>query len=291
MRNHLKEVPADATTAGNPARPPQPTDLTLSNGLTLPSPGWPGLEGLHERLAYAAYDKDLAARHSLVNLFQDRTPLAVKAYIESGDSDSTARTIGRVFHSLIDGADDFVVVDASDRRTKIYQAAAAASPGKDVVLRSEMDELLRMRDSFQAHSMVQSLLKGATREASVFWKDPGTGLRLKARPDVLSKAVLLDVKTTRDFKALEADAEGYGYFRQAAWYADGVRAVTGWEFDRFLIVAVEKKAPYDVRVYEVGPRAMKRAREQNIRNLETYAECLHTQEWRGHAQVIEVLSP
>lgn len=292
MRTQPKDIAGDETSpaiSGQPAGGTAAPGLSLSNGLTLPR----GLAGYHSALPYAAYDDDPAWRFSIVDRISV-SPLYLKTSLEA-DSDSTAKTLGRVFHTIALQPElleqTVVVVDASTRSTNIFKAAAAQAGGKDVVLRHEFEDLCRMRDRFHANTLNRTLLQGAEREASLFWLDPTTGLPCKARLDAVKAGVVIDVKTTRDLARFEYDARDYGYIRQGGWYTSAVEAVTGQTVDSFLLIAVEKQAPFDSKVFEVGRQALKGARAQNALNLAMLATCLAADRWPGHPEVIEELAP
>lgn len=291
-------IPAEdpATTAAaapsSSSTPEVPPTLTLSSGLVLPPR--PALAGFFEDLSYRDYDKDPALRHSTVNKLTDSTPAEFLAALAE-DVESTALTVGRVFHTITlereIAAQTVHVVDAATRNTNRYKEAVAAHPDKDVILKWEFDDLCRMRDSFRSKAINREHLDGAYVESSIFWDDPVTGLACKARPDILAKGLIADLKSTRDFRAFVDDAEKYGYFRQAAWYIDGARAVTGHTYETFRFLVVEKKAPFDTRIFEVGPRALAKARRQNAANLSLYQRCLLANKWPGHPELVEELAP
>lgn len=274
-----------------PASPaPMPGSLVLSNGLTLP----PGLAGLHRGLPYVAYDDDLALRISVLDRISV-SPLYLQASLGEEDDETPSKRAGKIFHTVVLQPElveaTTVVVDATTRTTNVYKAAVARYPEKIVVLRHEFDVLCRMRDRFHAKALNRSLLKDADFEASCFWVDPISGIRCKARPDVLAAGHVVDIKTTRAIRYFRQDAEVYGYIRQAAWYLDGVRAVTGKRIDKFIFIAVEKKAPFDSQVFELGPKALAKARAENDESLARYNACLRSNEWPGYPEVTQELAP
>ena len=77
-----------------------------------------------------------------------------------------------------------------------------------------------MVKAIQAHPFACRLLEGGTREASVLWDDPFSGLPCKARPDLLpGKLTVIDVKTTSD--ASEITPSGTNYTPQARGVSGG----------------------------------------------------------------------
>ena len=126
------------------------------------------------------------------------------------------------------------------------------------------------RAATASHEILQELLEGAEVEASYYWRDPGSNLLLKARPDLVNKKkrILLDFKTTIDgsFAQFQRAIANYQYHVQGAFYLDGVNSVLEGDFDKFILIAVEKQAPYEIALYsldaasiEVGRETYKRA--------------------------------
>jgi len=284
-----------APVAGSPTQSaggiaPAPA-LQLATGF---APRWPGLDGLHERLPYARYHEDPALRHSVLNRISV-SPAFLKLSLELGGDDSTAKTQGRVFHLLAlepELAEHQVVrVNVGSRNANLYKSAVETNPGKDVILLHEWEELGRLAELLRAKGIWNDLVRGAKIEASLFWA-MRTGLRLKARPDILrlSDGVVADLKTTRDLRYFKRDAEEYGYYRQLALQSDGVEALSARRPDLHLLIAVCKRTR-DFKIFEVGRKTMETAHRENRRNLALYDECARTDVWPGFPQRVEVLAP
>ncbi|MGI4886166.1 MAG: PD-(D/E)XK nuclease-like domain-containing protein [Janthinobacterium lividum] len=102
-----------------------------------------------------------------------------------------------------------------------------------------------------------------------------TGLTVKVRPDLMitspktGRVVLVDFKTTScpDYASFCATIERYDYDRQAALYADLLGAA------RFIIIGVEKKAPFEVWQFEMteAPGLIEQGRKKYERLLKVYA--------------------
>jgi exodeoxyribonuclease VIII len=123
---------------------------------------------------------------------------------------------------------------------------------------------------------LQELLEGAEVEASYYWRDPGSNLLLKARPDLVNKKkrILLDFKTTTDasFNSFRRSIANFSYDIQSAFYLDGVNAALGTDFNRFIFVAVEKQAPYEIALYELDEASIDVGRDlykQGIKKLKS----------------------
>ena len=204
------------------------------------------LSGFYPDLSYEAYDADPALRHSVLNRF------ATSPNGSDVPTESPAMVLGRVFHHY----------------ALTPKAPSPPAPTDAAMLR----DALAMAQAFRESTVARSLFPGAFFEASLFW-DVG-GIAAKARPDILAQTHVADLKTTRSLDHFENAALGYGYHRQAAWYADAVETVMGIRPERFLLVAVEKTAPYKVEVFELTVGQLRAARQQNALQLELFKRSL-----------------
>jgi exodeoxyribonuclease VIII len=122
-------------------------------------------------------------------------------------------------------------------------------------------------------------------EPSLSWRDRPTGCPCKCRIDGIAPrfGTLIDVKTTEDAGAdFARSVHRYAYYRQAAWYLAGAAAV-GLDAESFAFIAVEKKPPHDVCVYQCPDDLLALGHEELQRAVETYQECLAVDHWPGHA--------
>ena len=131
----------------------------------------------------------------------------------------------------------------------------------------------------------------ALTEQTVTWTDAETGLRCKARPDLIvpSLRVVADLKTFRsvEISRVGNDIARYGYHGQLAHYANGIAAALGWTPEHHILICVEKTAPYDVGIFELdeGPKAI--AREKVASLLATLKECIESGRWDGrHPELV-----
>lgn len=59
-----------------------------------------------------------------------------------------------------------------------------------------------------------------------------------------------------------------------------------------IFIAVEKEPPYNVELYELDDEAIEAGRQEYLKDIETYKECLKTDTWHGYTteQKINILS-
>jgi hypothetical protein len=143
--------------------------------------------------------------------------------------------------------------------------------------------------AMQAHPIGSAILHKAQKEVSVFSRCLDTGLAIKGRLDLVftdetGRTVIADIKTCEDAREFPRDARKWGYHRQAAWYLDLLGA------SAFLFVAVEKTAPYGIRVFQLDEESLERGREIYRDNLRTLRECTGSAKWSGYSDEIQPLT-
>ena len=127
-------------------------------------------------------------------------------------------------------------------------------------------------------------------EVSIYWDE--LGVRCKARLDrvALEEGIVLDLKTTDSVEPelFTKKVVSLGYDFQAAYYARAAEKAFGKPF-KFIFVAVERKAPYTVDLFEVTPEMMEEGIYKVEKALKTYAECEKSGNWPNREPVIRQL--
>ena len=139
------------------------------------------------------------------------------------------------------------------------------------------DEIQAMAESVLAHPEARPLFEQeGNAEASVFGRDPDTGVALRARFDFLpsfmqDNPVCVDLKTSAkraDWETFSKTAATLGYDVQQEHYLHTYGVATGDHSGRMRFVVAETTAPYLVAVHElafefseIGAARAKRARE------------------------------
>ena len=127
-------------------------------------------------------------------------------------------------------------------------------------------------------------------EVSIYWEEHA--VKCKARLDrvLIEEGIVLDLKTTDsvDPELFTKKVVSLGYDFQAAYYARAAEAAYGKPF-KFIFVAVERKAPYTVDLFEVTPDMMSEGLFKVEKALKLYAECEASGEWPNREPVIRQL--
>jgi hypothetical protein len=108
---------------------------------------------------------------------------------------------------------------------------------------------------------------------------------------LVDEGIVLDLKTTDsvdpDLFAKKVVSLGYDF--QAAYYARAAQEVYNKPF-RFIFVAVERKAPYCVDLFEVDYEMMEEGKAKCIAALRTYSTCSSLEMWPSKDPTINTLS-
>lgn len=167
-------------------------------------------------------------------------------------------------------------------------------PGQIHLNKNELNQVVgtarAIKENKQAYAAFKQ--KGES-ELSIFWKDEGSGLWLKCRPDFLP----YDCESVPDYKTCTSvnpavfykDFLNFGYHIQAAMYREGIRAVTGKDVQAFFFVAQEKEPPYITQVFipdmgliEHGNKAVRNA-------INVYLNCKESGVWNTYSdRVVEL---
>lgn len=183
-------------------------------------------------------------------------------YQHGFDGESASLRKGGATHSfLIGDASRVRVYDGRrDKRSKDYQAFLEANPDCEIMIESEMRDVLGMRRAIERHPRAMQLLDGAVREERIEWEFMGRACA--GTPDVVhidkrtGKKGLVELKTakTADPFRFKWQAHSLLYHGQMAWYSKGIETTTIYQpgpVDWHKIVVVESSAPYPVTIINV----------------------------------------
>jgi hypothetical protein len=212
------------------------------------------------------------------------------------DADNEARNIGRAAHHLLTAeigfADQFVIQPDTlegekwhgNRKDCKRWKAARKREGLTVLTTANVEVVKGMAISIGAFPLVQSGALNGLIERSFFWRDPETGLWLKARPDAIpsDSGDFTDLKTCRSvlYRDLQKSIGEYGYHQQAALVLEGARTLD-IEASSFTLIWVEKTPPYCVRAQQLKDEDIARGAKMNRVALRTFADCLACGVWPG----------
>lgn len=156
--------------------------------------------------------------------------------------------------------------------------------GDKIVLKQEqMESLAAMRASIFKHAGAAGMLVTGEAETSLFWTDEYTGLPCRIRPDWMFGGGVADLKSciTASKDAFAKTVANMGYDVQAAFYVDGMKAVTGRSVN-FNFIAVEKTAPFSTACYTASQEMIEVGRAKYRCALELLKWCQDNQKFPGY---------
>jgi len=174
----------------------------------------------------------------------------------------------------------------ADGRDADYKAFAAQNANKLVVdeptLQRAMGLVERLKARRYKGRALSAFLDESLKEVSLYVREPVTGLRLRARPDIYHPDFIFDLKTTRQstLDGFCKDAVGFHYDMQAYMYLY-VRAVfEGSTVPKpFVFVAVESEEPHSIFTASAGGSFLENGSAKFQRCLALYRSCSDQDYW------------
>ena len=254
--------------------------------------------GIYDDLPADQYHADPAYSFSAIKQAM-RSPAHLKAWLTAPPEQTPAMRIGTLTHLAVLQPDLFgsttAVAPIVDRRTKegksIWEQFQAQNTGKEIITNDEREQLTAMRDSVRIHPAASALLGEGTAEVSVFNQCVETGLPLKARMDWVRDNAIVDLKTTEDASpaGFAKSVSNYRYDLQAAHYRRMLRLQGRGDLP-FMLIAVEKEAPFAVAVYRLDEGDLTLADMQMQQQLRAIASCCEFNSWPAYSREVETLT-
>lgn len=277
--------------------------------------------GVYTGISMPEYHAWTGASNSRLSRLR-RSPAHLKSYLDQPPETTQALMIGNAAHTSILEPDDFHMhFSVADRCGAIKKSDGLQCSNPGIMYRAEAGWLcgqhskglvsdesriilapddyaccVSVRDAVLAHPSAGPLLSGeGANELSVVWQDVETLVMCKGRFDRHSPQIaggaIVDIKTTKDASPREFERAIFtlGYHRQGAFYLSAAAAL-GLDAEHFVIVAVEKEAPFAVAVYRLTESALDAGHQQIQPLLRRYAECLERDEWPAYAPEVQDIS-
>jgi hypothetical protein len=187
-------------------------------------------------------------------------------------------------------ADSVVLIEAGDYRSSRARDArdAARAAGKVPLLPYQLDIISAIAGSIRAHPIAAEAFKGGDAEVTLTWRDPGTGIPCKARPDYLPahRRWLVDLKTAQSANPRTWRDQAYrlGYHARAAWYLGGAESVLGHVPQEYWFVIVENEPPYLVSVITFDEEALAWGRIASRKACALFARSAAANDWPGYSE-------
>ncbi|MGX5719881.1 PD-(D/E)XK nuclease-like domain-containing protein [Shinella zoogloeoides] len=160
----------------------------------------------------------------------------------------------------------------------------ADQKGKTIITLDQYERIRRIHADAKDYPIIKAGLLNGRIERSMLWKDPETGIWLRARPDALPNAdgVYADLKTSGKFDEdfLERQIFDAGYYLQAAITRMVCRGL-GLPFETFVLLYVLNDDVPDTAHVEIDQFDIDRGERVVRWCLKTIRRCLDTGEWPG----------
>lgn len=262
-------------------------------------------DGLHPNVDPATYHARIpgVASKSVLDIV-GRSAAHYKLWLDGAEEEPTdAMLLGSALHCAVLEPERFsreyaVQPDFGDGRTTAAKAKKAAwqadfGDGRIALKPADGVAIAGMVASIRKHPKAGPMLAGGQTEITMLWTDEETGIRCKGRADCYAPhyRVIIDVKTCEDARA-EAFAKSIAnraYHKQDVFYTDGFTAL-GHGVDAFLFLAVEKTAPFNVKLHMLDDDARKRGARAVRRDMQALAACVETLEFAGYDPEINIIS-
>lgn len=187
-----------------------------------------------------------------------------------------------------------------------YAAFLQAVGGKMIVSREEADLAYNMansllRDSGATSEQVRKLLKWAKATEVSYFYETEDGIKLKVRPDLLTRDKLVDWKTcaldSLDEDSIVKQILRYGYHISLSMYQYVIHEIEGkWYVP--ILVFVQKSEPFDAIMCDISEWCYTYFPEDDFvkpgvgamefqRLLKLHTECVKNNEWLGAENTIE----
>jgi hypothetical protein len=230
----------------------------------------------------------------------DRIARSVAYYQEckKNPPDATqAMAFGAAFHcAVLTPAlfqSSYAVSPSFDRRTtkgkQDYSAFQAENIGRTLISNEDNMTIQCMADAIRKHKLASAFLNDGEAEQSFFWTDHRTNLLCKVRPDYLriDTNVCVELKTCEDatYKEFQRSIVKGRYHVQAAYFTDGIFGAIQTKIDDYVIIAIEKKAPYGIMVYRLDETSIEDGRIAYQDNLDRIVD------WQANPEKYETVYP
>lgn len=175
-----------------------------------------------------------------------------------------------------------------DFKTKFIEPGEAE--GEIYIKEEDMVHVLGAAKALYSEPQIASLLTRIVPETTFLFK-PDSLTLCKARLDGFideadSEPTIIDLKSTRDVVRFEKSLTDYGYHRQAAFYMEAFRQVTGTT-PRFYWIAVEVSPPYLYRLMSPSSEMIAKGRAEYLETLESFRYCVTNEVWPGTFKGLE----
>ncbi len=214
---------------------------------------------------------------------------SVNHWLSKSDYPETkALMLGSLGHTMIlemnKLTERYLVMPKVDARTKagkeqkMLAEEQANNEGKILISQDDFTQALGWRDNIQNDPVTSNVFikNRGQNEVSGFFKHPEfDDIKGAFRVDKLleQEKIAIDLKIMQSAHpyAFMSSVRKFGYHIQAAWYLDGLKAITGDDYD-FIFVVCEKSNPHNVQPYRLCEKDLEKGRDDIRTTIKKYQE-------------------
>jgi hypothetical protein len=253
-------------------------------------------------IPFEEYTQIEAVSNTALGRFAE-TPKTYKWWKDGGaeEKEPAWKKIGKLAHLAILQPDLFAAeiekYEVQPRELKLNTKEGIAwkkevlARGKQIIKADDEALFFGAPKAIAEHSIARSILVNGQSEQSVI--STYNNIPIKCRPDFLTDLsaggdTVVDIKTTTDARPdtfYWSDIIGCRYYRQGAFYLDGLNSI-GLPYKHFVILAIEKKAPFHVSVHQITPSNLQRGRDEYVKLIGGLIECQRENKWPGYEEKI-----
>lgn len=249
------------------------------------------------RSEYDSLPKELL-NYSRFKHFLD-SPAHLVAYDKAEREDSHALLFGDALHTLcLEGTgvfhDSFTVLpEGIDRRTKEGKLLYASyqSTGKKLISQEDYDRICNMEVNLRRDELIKPMMQGGSNEVTLVGEL--YGVKVKARLDRITEdGDIIDLKSMNDIpkrRNFRSTVFSFKYYIQQAYYSLLLEEITG-KRPKFYFIAMEKNAPFSVRVFTLDETFMKKGIDEVKKGLTYYKACVKEDFWPAFPPVVSEIN-
>lgn len=219
------------------------------------------------------------------------SPAHFRASLVECRCSSPAQDFGSLVHLLVlepqqASADVAIYPGVGSTRDRDYKVFLAANSHRLAVDEPTFSAALRLAykvaETRYRGRLLGDFLAESMREASLYFTEPVTGLRLRVRFDAYHPDITFDLKTTRHATAaaFARDAVDLGYDLQAYMYSLARRAYEGASsLAPFVFISAETNTPHSVCTHAAGQTFLDNGAEKFRECMVTYSACSAVNHW------------
>lgn len=225
-----------------------------------------------------------------------RSPKAFRAAQSDPEERKPHFTLGTAVHTRVLGVGLPIVRIPETLLSGQYQAiqskdakawvAEQEQGGKTPLKPKDYEFTVRASDAVLKHPKARRYFEdqAGVSEVSLFGYDAQYGVPVRSRLDRVCGLEIVDLKTAEDLstRRLQAVIDGYNYDLSMEHYRFMFELVTGQVADPAVLVFVEKKAPFDLRVVKLGEDEwIDGGWQKRTRALEIFTKAVESGSWPG----------